>query len=356
MRERRRHKGHEEHKGNQELNDLTAKALITIIWTSLVLLRVLCVLAVIFGAALTASAQPYPSRLIRIVVPLPPGGSNDLLARIAADRLTASLGQTVVVDNRPGASGNIGTELVAKSAADGHTLLMANTAHVINPSLFVKLPYDPIRDFAAVALMSSVHFALVVHPSVPARSVKEFIAVARSRPGALTFASAGNGAPHHLAMELLKSVARVDLTHIPYKGAGQFVPALLTGEVSSVIGAINSLLPHVQAGRLRALGMAGSRRTPLLPDVPTISEAALPGFALDNWGGLLAPAGTPRNTIDRLYGEIAKALREPQTSERLAAQGIEVTLAAPDEFQALMKVHMAKWAKVVREAGIKLEL
>ena len=302
-----------------------------------------------------ASAQAYPVKPIRIVVPLPPGGSNDLLARIAAERLTASLGQPAVVDNRPGASGNIGTEFVARSAPDGHTLLMANTAHVINPSLFAKLPYDPIRDFAPVALMSSVHFALVVHPSVPARTVKEFIAVARARPGALTFASAGNGAPHHLAMELLKSMAHIDLTHVPYKGAGQFVPALVTGEVSSVIGAINSLLPHVQAGRLRALGIAGNRRTPLLPEVPTIAEAALPGFALDNWGGLLAPAGTPRNVIDRLNGEIARALRDPQTAERLAGQGIEVTLASPDEFQALMKAHMAKWARIVKEAGIRLE-
>jgi len=306
-------------------------------------------------AAAPACGQSFPSRLIRIVVPLPPGGSNDLLARIAAERLTAGLGQPAVVDNRPGASGNIGTEFVARSAPDGHTLLMANTAHVINPSLFAKLPYDPIRDFAPVALMSSVQFVLVTHPSVPARSVKEFIAVAKTRPGALTFASAGNGAPHHLAMELLKSMAHVELTHVPYKGAGQFVPALVTGEVSSVIGALNSLLPHVQAARLRALGIAGNRRTPLLPDVPTIAEAALPGFALDNWGGLLAPVGTPRSTIDRLYGEIAKALRDPQTAERLAGQGIEVTLAAPDEFQVLMKTNMAKWAKVVKAAGIKLE-
>lgn len=315
-----------------------------------------CAIAWLAFAAAAATAQPvYPSRLVRIVVPLPPGGSNDLLARVAAKRLSASLGQPVVVDNRPGAGGNIGTEFVAKSAPDGHTLLMANTAHVINPNLYAKLPYDPIRDFAPVALMSSAHFALAVHPSVPARSVKEFIALARSKPGALTFASAGNGAPHHLAMELLKSMARVELTHIPYKGAGQFVPALVAGEVSSVIGAINSLLPHAQTGRLRILGMAGSRRTPLLPEVPTIAEAALPGFALDNWGGMLVPAGTPRSIVERLNGEIVKALRDPQITERLAAQGIEVIPSTPDEFQALMKSHMAKWARVVSAAGIKPE-
>ncbi len=309
----------------------------------------------LWAIATLAIAQPYPSRLIRIVVPLPPGGSNDVLARVVAEKLAPALGQPVVVDNRPGASGNIGTEIVAKSAPDGHTLLMANTAHVINPSLFAKLPYDPIRDFAPVALMSSVHFALVVHPSVPARNVKEFIAVARARPGALTYASAGNGAPHHLAMALLQSMARVDLTHVPYKGAGQFVPALATGEVSSVIGAINSLLPHVRSGRLRILGMAGNRRTPLMPEVPTIAEAALPGFALDNWGGMLAPAGTPRSVIDRLNGEIVRTLRDPQVAERLTSQGIELIPSTPDEFQALMKTHMAKWARVVKEAGIRLE-
>jgi tripartite-type tricarboxylate transporter receptor subunit TctC len=303
----------------------------------------------------SALAQAFPARTVRIIVPLPPGGSNDLLARIAAERLTASLGQPVVVDNRPGASGNIGTELVARSAPDGHTLLMANTAHVINPSLFAKLPFDPLADFAGIALMSSVHFVLVVHPSVPARSVKEFIAVARARPGALTFASAGNGAPHHLAMEMLKSAARVDLTHVPYKGAGQFVPALASGEVASVIGAINSLLPHVRAGRLRALGMAGARRTPLLPDVPTIAEAALPGYALDNWGGMLAPAGTPRAVIDRLNGEIVRTLRDPQVADRLVSQGVEPTPSTPDAFDALLKSHAVKWARIVKAAHIRLQ-
>jgi tripartite-type tricarboxylate transporter receptor subunit TctC len=309
-------------------------------------------LCVIAGSAI---AQAYPVKPIRVVVPLPPGGSNDVLARVVAERLAPSLGQPVVVDNRPGASGNIGTELVARSAPDGHTLLMANTAHVINPSLFTVLPYDPIRDFAPIALMSSAYFALVVHPSVPARSVKEFVAVAKARPGALTFASAGNGAPHHLAMELLKSMARVDLTHVPYKGAGQFVPALVTGEVSSVIGAVNSLMPHVQAGRLRMLGVAGERRMPLMPEVPTIAEAALPGFALDNWGGLLAPAGTPRAIIDRLNGEIVKTLRDPRIAERLTAQGIELIPSTPAAFQSVLKADLAKWARVVKAANVRLD-
>src|SRR5688572_19919912 len=300
-------------------------------------------------------AQDYPSKPIRIVVPLPPGGSNDLLARIVAERLSASLGQPALVDNRPGASGSIGTEFVARSAPDGHTLLMANTSHVINPSLFEKLPYDPIRDFAAVAQMSAVHFALVVHPTVPARSVKEFIALARTRPDALTFASAGNGSPHHLAMELLQSMAKVELMHVPYKGAGQFVPALVAGEIASVIGAINSLLPHIRTGRLHVLGMAGPSRTSLLPGVPTIGEAALPGFALDNWGGMLAPAGTPRRIVERLNAEIVAALRAPQTRDKLVSQGIEVTPSTPGEFQKILKSHMAKWARVIKAARIQLD-
>jgi len=305
--------------------------------------------------AMVASAQPYPSKPIRIVVPLPPGGSNDLLARVVAERLQASLGQPALVDNRPGASGNIGTEFVARSAPDGHTLLMANTSHVINPSLFGKMPYDPIEDFAPIALMSSVHFALVVHPSVPARSVKELIALARARPDALTFASAGNGSPHHLAMELLQSMSKVELMHVPYKGAGQFVPALVSGEIDSVIGAINSLLPHIRAGRLHVLAMAGVRRTSLLPGVPTIAEAGLPGFALDNWGGMLAPAGTPRTIIDRLNAEIVTALRAPATRDKLVSQGIEVTPSTPGEFQKTLKSHMAKWARVIKAARIQLD-
>jgi len=307
------------------------------------------------GMTTIASAQPFPSKPVKFVVPQAPGGTTDVFARYIGQRLSAKWGQPVVVENRSGASGIIATELVAKSAPDGHTLLMANTSHVFNPSFFPKLPYDPIRDFAAVALTTSVHFALVVHPSVPARSVKEFIAVAKARPGAMTYASAGNGAPHHLAMELLKAMARVDLTHVPYKGAGQFVPALLAGEVTTVIGAINSLLPHVHSGKLRLLAMAGGRRATMLPDIPTIAEAALPGFALDNWSGMLVPARTPRGIVERLNGEIVKALRDPQIRDRLVPQGIEVIPSTPEEFQELMKTHMTKWARVIKDAGIKLE-
>lgn len=304
--------------------------------------------------SLSGAAQTYPTKPIRIVVTLPPGGSIDLTARIVAERLQAGLGRPTVVDNRPGAGGTIATEIVARSAPDGHTLLVTSIAHVINPSFYAKLPYDPIADFAPAALLTRVHFALVVHPSLPAATVKEFIAVARARPGAITFASAGNGQSQHLAMELLKSMARVDLAHVPYKGAGQFVPALVSGEVASVIGAINSLLPHVQTGKLRLIAMAGNRRTPLLPDTPTIAET-LPRFELDNWSGLLAPAGTPRPVIDRINAEVAKALSDQQVLARLAPQGIEVIASTPEEFQARLKEGIVKWAKVVKDAKIKPE-
>ena len=305
--------------------------------------------------AVPLAAQTYPSKPIRIVIPFPPGGSNDLVARLVGEKLRASMGQPVFAENRPGGNNIIATDLVAKSAPDGHTLLMANTPHAVNSILFPKLPYDAIRDFAPVGLATSVYFALTVHPSVPAVSVKQFIAVARSRPGALTYASAGIGAPHHLAMELLKSMARVDLTHVPYKGAGHFVPALVAGEVTSVIGAINSLLPHVQAGKLRLLAIAGIRRTPLLPEVPTIAEAALPGFALENWNGILAPAGTPRAIVERLSAEIGKALKDPEIRDRLIPQGIEVIPSTPDEFQEALKAHMTKWAKIIKTANIRID-
>ena len=311
-----------------------------------------------FAAVAPAFAQPsapgYPSKPLRIVVSLPPGGSIDLTARIVAEKLQASFGRPAVVDNRPGAGGTIATDLVAKSAPDGHTLLVTSGAHTINPNFYAKLPFDPIADFAPVALLTTVPFALVVHPSLPAANVKEFIAVARARPGAVTFASAGNGQTQHLAMELLKSMARVDLAHIPYKGAGQFVPALVSGEVACVIGAINSLLPHVQTRRLRLLAVAGSRRAAVVPDVPTIGET-LPGFAIDNWSGLLAPAGTPRPIIERLHAEIGKALADPQVAARLAPQGIEVITSTPEEMAARLKADLAKWAKLVRDAKIKVE-
>ena len=317
-------------------------------------LAVSCFLCTVLAAP-AATAQIYPSRLVRIIVPLTPGGSNDVVARAAAEKLSAILGRPFVVENRPGASGNIGTELVAKSAPDGHTLLMANTSHVINPSLFAKLPYDPIADFAPIARMTSVHFALVVHPSVPAQSAKEFIAFARTKTARLTYASAGNGSPHHLSMELLKSMAGVELTHVPYKGAGQFIPDLVSGEVSSVIGAINSLLPHVKAGRLRVLAMAGTRRTPLLPEVPTIAET-YPDFEMTQWYGLFAPPAIPEAVLARLRAEVSRILKEPEIRERLHnAGGVEAWITTPGEFATAIRNDHAKYARLVREIGARID-
>ena len=314
----------------------------------------------LFGSAIFAAfsmqawPQEFPNRTIRIVVPLPPGGSNDLVARVFSEKLPAAFGQAVIIENRAGGSGNPATEFVARSSPDGHTLLLANTAHVVNAGFFANLPYHPIRDFSAITHAYNVYFALVVNANLPVGNGREFIEYARARPGVLAYASSGIGAPHHLAMELLQSMTGVNLLHVPYKGAGQFVPAMLSGEVQSVIGAINSLLPHIKSGKLRALAMAGERTTPLLAGIPTLGET-LPGFNLDNWTGLLAPAGTPSATIQRLNAEIVRVLRLPETSERLSPQGIEIVASSSQAFQETLRTNLAKWTKVIKDANIKID-
>jgi tripartite-type tricarboxylate transporter receptor subunit TctC len=314
------------------------------------------ILCILLAASLAAPALPqdFPSKPIRLLVPLPPGGSNDLVARIFSDKLPASLGQPVLVENRPGGSGNAATEFVAHSAPDGYTLILCNTSHTVNAAFFKSLPYDPINDFSAVTMAYNVAFALVVNASVPARTTTEFVAYAKSSTKGVTYASAGIGAPHHLAMEMLKSLTGANLLHVPYKGAGQFVPAMLAGDVESVVGAINSLLPHIRSGKMRALGMAGGRENPLLPGVPTIGSE-VPGFELDNWTGILAPARTPDATVRRLNAEFVKALRSPETLERLTPQGIEILASTPEFFQETLKTHLAKWTKIVRDANIKID-
>ncbi len=309
------------------------------------------VCALLPGAAMP---QNYPSKPIRIIVPLPPGGSNDLVARVFSERLPAALGQPVIVENRSGGSGNPATEFVARSAPDGHTLILSNTSHVVNAGFFATLPYDPIKDFSAVTLAYSVYFALMVNASLPIHNAREFIEYARAKPGALAYASAGVGAPHHLAMELLQSMSGVKMLHVPYKGAGQFVPALLSGEVQAVIGAINSLLPHVKTGKVRPLAMSGERTTPLLPGIPTLNET-LPGFNLDNWTGILAPSATPTAIIQRLNTEFVRALRLPETVDRLAPLGIEVVASSPQVFQDTLRNSLQKWTKIIKEANIKID-
>ncbi|MFM9969882.1 MAG: Bug family tripartite tricarboxylate transporter substrate binding protein [Burkholderiales bacterium] len=298
-------------------------------------------------------SQEFPNRTIRIVVPLPPGGSNDLVARVFSEKLPAALGQPVIVENRAGGSGNPATEFVARSAPDGHTLILANTSHVVNAAFFKTLPYDPIKDFSAVTMAYNVAFALVINAGIPARNTKEFIAWARAQPKGVTYASAGIGAPHHLAMEMFQALTAAKMLHIPYKGAGQFVPAMLSGEVETVIGAINSLLPHIKSGKLRPLAMAG-RPNALLPGLPSL-KTEVPGFDLDNWTGILAPAATPAPIIQRLNAEFVKVLKTTESAERLEPQGIEIIASTAEFYTDALKAYLPRVIKLVRDAGIKIE-
>jgi len=307
-------------------------------------------------AAGEATAQTWPSRPIRFTVPLPPGGANDLLARVFAERLQATLGQPVVVENKPGAGGNVGTEFVARQPADGYSLLLSSNTHVVNVSFFAKLPYDPIKDFEPVTLVATIPFVLTVNSSLPVTNTKEFLAYARSHPGS-TYATAGIGTPHHLGAELLRTMTGVQITHVPYKGAAFLVPALLTGEVTFSIASMSSLVPHFKSGRLRALAVASETRTPLLPDVPTIAESGpLPGYAIDVWFGVLAPARTPRPIIDRLNAEINRVLQDQQlVKEKLNSVGLSPVGTTPERYMEVMKADLVKYAKITRDAGIKPE-
>jgi tripartite-type tricarboxylate transporter receptor subunit TctC len=291
---------------------------------------------------------------MRIIVPFPAGGIADLFARVIGQKYNEAWGQPVVVDNRPGAGGNIGAEIVAKSPPDGYTLVMGSIGtHSVNVSLFSKLAYDPIRDFAPVALVMEAEGLLVLHPSVPVRTVKELIALARARPGRW-YASAGT-ARGHLAGELFKSMARVDMVHVPYKGNVPAITDLISGQTSLLFATMPTVLPQVQAGRLKALAVTSSARSPAAPELPTIAEAALPGYSVTNWIGLFAPAGTPRDIVVKLNGETVRIMQAPDIQKRLANEGAKFTPKTPDEFTAFVKAEIAKWAKVVKEAGIRVD-
>ena len=300
-------------------------------------------------------AQAYPARPIRFVAPYVPGGGVDFVGRVVAQKLSDAWGSPVIVENRPGAGTNIGSELVARSAPDGYTLLIGGVPNSANASLFAKLPYDVLKDFVAVCLMTTAPNILVVHPSVPARSVRELIALAKARPGELTFASAGIGSSNHFSGELFKLMARVDIVHVPYKGGGAAVTDLLGGQVTMYFGTTPSSLPHVRTGKLRALGITSARRSPSAPEVPTIAEAGLPGFENSAWHGLLAPTGTPDAIVTKLNAEVVRLLRLPDTAAQLAVQGVDVIASSPAEFAAFIKQDIAKYAKLVRSAGIHVE-
>ncbi|MEO7726671.1 MAG: tripartite tricarboxylate transporter substrate binding protein [Burkholderiales bacterium] len=296
----------------------------------------------------------YPGKTIRIVVPLAPGGPSDLLARAVGQKLSEALGQPVVIDNRAGANGVVGCEIVAKSAPDGYTLLMGTSGtHGINASLFPKLPYDTIRDFAPIARLGIAPYVLVAHPSLPVRGIADLLRLARARPGEITIAAGGSAS--HLASELFKSVAHINLLLIPYKGNSLAVSAVIGGEISLVFGNIAQALPQVKAGRLRALGVTSPRRSPVMPGVPTIAESGVTGFETSTWYGMLAPAGTPRAIVDKLNGEIVRILQLPDVRERLSAEAFELPADTPDQFAAIIKAELSRWAKLVKETGARVE-
>jgi len=302
-----------------------------------------------------ATAQAYPAKPIRWISPWPAGGANDIFSRAIGQKIGESLGQQVLVDNRPGAAGTIGSDIAAKAPADGYTLVMGSSpTHAIAPALYPALPYDPLRDFSAVTLVGSVPNVLVLHPSVPAKTVKEFIAVAKARPGKLNFASTGNGTSQHLSAELFKFMAGLDMVHIPYKGTAPALTELVAGQVDLAFENMPALIPHIQAGRLRALAVTTTKRSAVMPELPTIAEAALPGYDASVWFGVFAPAGTPRPVVERLHGEILKALQTQDLKSRMVAMGTDVSGMGPDDFSAYVRKEIPKWANLVKAAGVKV--
>ncbi len=297
-------------------------------------------------------AQNYPARAIRLIVPSAPGGGTDIVGRTVANKLTEYLGQQVVIDNRAGAGTIIGIDIAAKSPPDGYTLLVGLSTLAINPSMFAKLPYDALRDLAPICHMVSVPNALVLHPSVPAQSIQALIALARAKPNALNVGSAGNGTSPHLSLELFKSLAKIDMVHVPYKGSGNAIIANLAGEVSVSFPSIPTAYQYIKARRLRALGVTTARRTPALPDVPAIGEI-VPGYEATQWFGMLAPAGTPRTIIDRIHQETVRALKAPEVIKQLAGEGADIVGSTPDAFGTYIKSETEKWARVIKSAGIK---
>ena len=302
----------------------------------------------------SAHAQ-YPSKTVRLIVPYPPGGGTDTLARVLSQRLGEALGQQVVIDNRPGAGANLGVEIAARAPNDGHTLLMAAISNAISASLYRKLNYDLVRDFAPITLLATTPHIVVVHPSLPVKSVKELIAFAKARPGQLAYSSSGSGTPSHLGGELFDSMAGVKLTHVPYKGGGPSVIALVGGEVSVGFATMPSVISHVKAGKLRGLAVTTAQRSPTTPDLPTVSEAGVPGYEMGSWYGLLSPAGTPREVVMRLNAEMAKILKLPDVKQRLDALGFEVLVSTPEEYGAFTKNEIEKWAKVVKASGARVD-
>ncbi len=311
---------------------------------------------VLVAAAVPAAAQQYPTRPVRFVVPFAPGGSADTLARSIGPKLSEYLGEQVVVDNRPGANGDIGMLMVARAAPDGYTIVLGYIANLgIGPSLYQKMPYDPVKDFATITQVAGASNILVVHPSVPVKNFKEFIAYVKANPKQVNFASAAVASVGHLTGELLNQLAGIDMVHVPYKGSGQAITDLVGGHVKVMISGMASTLPHVKTGKLRGLATTGLERTPATTDVPTIAESGFRGFEATSWFGVLAPAKTPKPIITRLHGDIVKALKQPDVDQRLTNVGFEIVGSTPEQFAAYIKSEIKKWEKVVKASGAKPE-
>lgn len=305
------------------------------------------------ATAATQAEENYPNRPLRLVVAQSSGGGTDIAARLFGEKLGEALGERVVVDNRPGAGGIIGTELVASAAPNGYTLIMVSVNHTTLPSLHKTLPYDPIKDFSPISRLIAYPFLLAVHPSVPAKSVSELISVARAKPGQINYASGGNGSSAHLHAEVFKSLAGVKMVHVPYKGTAAAVTALVSGEAQIAFYSASALLPHVKAGRLHALATTGDARAAKFPNLPTVAEAGLSGFKAETWAGMLAPAQTPKSVINRLNGELIRILHLPDVKQRLSALGFEAVGSTPEAFHAVIREEVAKWLKVVKQSGAK---
>jgi tripartite-type tricarboxylate transporter receptor subunit TctC len=312
----------------------------------------LAMIAVLLSLAGPAMAQDYPSRPVRFVVPFAPGGGSDISARLVAEGMQPLLGQTIVVDNRPGAGSVVGTEIVAKSAPDGYTWLLGNISMAFNVALYQKLPYDTLRDFVPVSLVTDQPNILVVHPSLAAKSLKEFVALARSQPGKLTYGSAGTGSGTHLAMELLMMSQQLDLVHVPYKGTGPALTALLGNQISSFFSTFASALPHVKAGRLRTFGVTSVKRAATLPDAPTIAEAGVPGYEYSTWYGILVPGGTSKAIVEKVNKAAVAALHSAEVRQKLQANGIDPIPSTSAHYAAYLKSETSKWSKVIRAAKI----
>ena len=313
--------------------------------------------AVVAGAftvlvSAAAIAQTFPNKPVRLLVTYAPGGASDIVSRLIASKLTDGLRQQVIVDNRPGASGIVASEILARSSPDGHTIIHVNVAHGANPTLYGKLPYDTAKDFSSVVLLALLPMVLVTHPSFPAKSVGELITVVKSKPGQFNYASAGAGSANHLSMELFMNATRTEIIHVPYKGGGPAIADLIGGQIPMMTITIPPAMPHVKSGKARALAVTGAQRSPALPDVPTVAESGFPGFEFNEWQAILAPRGTPRDVIARLNAEINKALAQPDVKERLAALGAEGAGGTPEKLTAHIAAELVRWPPIIKQSGI----